>query len=108
MRRQSMKEQLPPYFLISKPMIFFRANVSSQALVTPSRLKLRPDNLSGVKTIYGTLETPGTCHQGALYDRCRLNSGRKGYDGRKVANRLETAIRLDSEGLLVNQRGRSL
>jgi hypothetical protein len=28
---------------------------------------------------HGTLETPGTCYQGALYDRCRLNSGRKGY-----------------------------
>jgi hypothetical protein len=41
---------------------------------------------------HGTLETPGTCHQGALYDRCRLNSGRKGYDGRKVANRLTAVV----------------
>ncbi len=43
-------------------------------------------------SLRGTLETPGTCHQGALYDRCRLNSGRKGYDGGKVANRLTPVV----------------
>jgi hypothetical protein len=56
-------------------------------------------------TIYGTLATSRGSRQRALYDRCRLNSGRKGYDGRKVANRLTRDIRLDSsEGLLITQK----
>jgi hypothetical protein len=51
------------------------------ALVTPSRLKLRPDNLSGVETVCSTLETPRECRQGALHDRYALNSGKKGCGG---------------------------
>jgi hypothetical protein len=46
-----------PYFLIPKPLIFFRVNVSSQALVNPSRFKLRPNNLSGVMSLHGTFAT---------------------------------------------------
>jgi hypothetical protein len=43
--------------LIPRPLIFFRVNVSSLPLVNPSRLKLRPNNLSGVMSLNGTFAT---------------------------------------------------